>query len=88
MNANQELTPKIKQTYNNIKIWNQLQENLTKSRGIILSCEKGKVRKKLTETLERLDITNDALLPILTSLGTETTTETNDATGETIGADI
>ena len=44
--------------------------------------------RNVRSSSERLDITNDALLPILRSLGTETTTETNDATGEPIGADI
>ena len=37
---------------------------------------------------ERLNITNDLLLPILTSLEIETTTETNDATEEPIEADF
>ena len=37
---------------------------------------------------ERLDGTNDPLLPILTSLETETTTATNDATEEPIKADF
>lgn len=32
LNTKQELTTKIKQTYDNINIWNQVQENLTKSR--------------------------------------------------------
>ena len=52
LNRNQELTKKIKQTYNNIKIWNQVEENLTKSWDILLSCAKEKVRKKLIETLD------------------------------------
>ena len=91
MNTNQELTTKIKQTYDNIKIWNQVEENLTKSREIFLSYAKGKVRMKLTETLDLrqrdLNITNDPLLPILTSLETETIT-TNDAAEEPIEADF
>ena len=53
---------KIKQTYNNIKIWNQV--------------------------MTRIRLTNDPVLPILTSLETETTTETNDATEEPIEADF
>ena len=52
LNTNQELITKIKQTYNNIKIWNQVEENLTKSWEILLSCAKEKVRKKLIETLD------------------------------------
>ena len=52
LNIIQELTRKIKQTYNNIMIWNQVQENLTKSREIFLSCAKEKLRKKLIETLD------------------------------------
>ena len=42
----------LQQIYNNIMIWNQVQENLTKFREIFLSCTKEKVRKKLIETLD------------------------------------
>ena len=44
--------------------------------------------RNIRSSSERLNITNDPLLPILTSLETETTTETNDATGEPIEADF
>ena len=37
-------------------------------------------RKNKSLSTERLSITNDSLLPILTSLKTETTAESNDAT--------
>ena len=91
MNTNQELTTKIKQTYNNIKIWNQIQENLTKSREIFLSCAKKKkseeeTNRNIRSLSERLNITNGPLLLILTSLETETTTESNDTTEEPIEA--
>ena len=86
------MTRKIKQIYNNIKIWNEFQEYLTKSRENFLSCAKEKVRKKLIKnnrsSPERLNITNDPLLSILTSLETEATTENNDATEEPVEADF
>ena len=86
------MTRKIKQIYNNIKIWNEFQEYLTKSRENFLSCTKEKVRKKLIKnnrsSPERLNITNDPLLSILTSLETEATTENNDATEEPVEADF
>ena len=47
LNTNKELTRKIKQTYNNIKIWNQAQENLAKSRKVFFKLHK---RKKKEET--------------------------------------
>ena len=80
-----------KKTYNNKKIWNQVQENLTKSRDMFLSCAKEKVEKKLIEKLHLrqrdsiLQMTR--FLPTLTSLETDTTTAINDATEEPIEAD-
>ena len=44
----------IKPTYNNIKKWSQIQENLTKSQEIFSSYIKENVRKKLLETLDLL----------------------------------
>ena len=44
--------------------------------------------RNIRSSSERLNITNDPLLPMLTSLETETTTETNDATEEPIEADF
>ena len=43
--------------------------------------------REITSSSERLNITNDRLLPILTSLETDTTTAINDATEEPIEAD-
>ena len=74
-----------------MKIWNQVQENLTKSRDMFLSCAKEKVEKKLIEKLHLrqrdsiLQMTR--FLPTLTSLETDTTTAINDATEEPIEAD-
>ena len=48
LNTNQELTTKIKQTYNNIKIWNQVQENPER----FFSVVQKKRRKKLVEVLD------------------------------------
>ena len=47
-----------------------------------------KTNRNIRSSSERLNITNDPLLPILTSLETERTTETNDATEQPIGADF
>ena len=56
-----------------------------------------KLSKRITEeepnrnirsSSERLNISNDQLLPILTSLETETTAETNNATDEPLEADF
>ena len=52
LNANKVLTTDMKQNQNDIKIWNLIQENLTKYREIFVSCAKEKVRKKLIETLD------------------------------------
>ena len=41
-----------KTNLHNVMIWNQVQENLTKSREIFLSCANKKVKKKLIETLD------------------------------------
>ena len=43
--------------------------------------------REITYSSERLNITNDRLLPILTSLETDTTTAIKDATEEPIEAD-
>ena len=80
---------KIKQTYNNIKIWNQVQENLIQRHVFKLCKRKSReeTNREITSSSERLNITNDRLLPILTSLETDTTTAINDATEEPIEAD-
>ena len=44
--------------------------------------------RNIRSASERLNITNDRLLPILASSETETTTETNDSTEEPIEADF
>ena len=79
------MTTEIKQTYNNIKIWSQVQE-------IFFKLHKRKreeeTNRNIRSSPERLDVTNDQLLPILISLETETTTATNDATEEPIKADF
>ena len=78
------MTTEIKQTYNNIKIWSQIQE-------IFFKLHKRKreeeTNRNIRSSPERLDVTNDPLLPILISLETETTA-TNDATEEPIKADF
>ena len=53
LNTNQELKTKIKQAFNKIKIWNQIQD-CAKFFQIFSSCAKEKVRKKLIETLDLL----------------------------------
>ena len=44
--------------------------------------------RNIRSSSEKLNITNDPLLPILTSLETEATTENNDAIEEPIEADF
>ena len=44
--------------------------------------------RNIRSSSERLNISNDQLLPILTSLETETTAETNNATDEPLEADF
>ena len=50
-------------------------------------CEE-ETNRNIRSSSERVNITNDPLLPILTSLETETITKTNDATEEPIEADF
>ena len=92
LGTNQELTRKIKQTYNNIKIWNQVQENLIKFREIFFKLCKRKseeeTNRNIRSSSERLNVTNYPLLPTLTSLETEAATENNDDTEEPIEADF
>lgn len=86
------MTTKIKQIYNNIKICNHVQENLRQSRDIFFKLCKRKNEEKSNRNIrsssERLSITNAPLLPILTQLETEKTTETNDATEEQTKTDF
>ena len=92
LGTNQELTRKIKQTYNNIKIWNQVQENLIKFREIFFKLCKRKseeeTNRNIRSSSERLNVTNYPLLPTLTSLETEAATENNDDTEEPKEADF
>ena len=56
-----ELTRKMKQTYNKIMIWNQVQENLTKSQNIFFKLPKRKSEEETNSNVrsssERLNVT-------------------------------
>ena len=92
MNTNGEFTTKIKETYNNINILNQVHKKSNKIPKDLFKLRKRKSEEETNRNIrsasERLNITNDRLLPILASSETEATTETNDSTEEPIEADF
>ena len=69
-----------------MKIMKQAQGKFRNSLGTCLICAKGKTEEKTTRktiaSAERQNITHNPLLPILTSLGTETLVESNVAAEE------
>ena len=91
-NWNFEYKPRIDdKNKTNLQQHKDLESGSRKSREIFLSCAKEKAEetsRSIRSSSEKLNITNDPLLPILTSLETKTTAETNDATEEPIEADF
>ena len=91
-NWNFEYKPRIDdKSETNLQQHKDLESGSRKSREIFLSCAKEKeeeTSRSIRSSSEKLNITNDPLLPILTSLETKTTAETNDATEEPIEADF
>ena len=95
-NWNFEYKPRIeKENKTNLQQHNNVESGSRKPKKIPRDFFKLRKRKSVEETnrnirssSERLDITNDPLLPILTSLETEATTENHDVTEEPIEADF